>query len=332
MTNNKLLFSIIVPVYNIEKYINKCLDSLITQTYKNIEIILVDDGSTDECGKICDEYVTKDNRIKVIHKKNGGQGSARNKGLQIANGDYVVFVDGDDFIPKNAIEVLAKCLESNNYDILCFDLYQMNNGIVTGRLMPKIFNDVENDRKHIILNPSPCARTYKLEFLKKNNIFFKEGIIYEDLALIPTLSNYTKNIKFIYDCLYYYVLRENSTMNAITFKENRDDKFIALESMENGFKKNNNFEKYKNEIEYLYIKHLLIVYSTEILKYRKEIYKPRIERALKTVNNKFPDWFHNVYLKREPLQTKVYLMVLKYRMYSILVFMNKIFSIAKKKR
>ncbi|OUQ56652.1 hypothetical protein B5E58_10530, partial [Tyzzerella sp. An114] len=96
MENKKI--SVIVPIYNVEKYLNRCVDSIINQTYKNLEIILVDDGSPDNCGKICDEYAKKDNRIKVVHKENGGVSSARNVGLNIATGDYIGFVDGDDWI------------------------------------------------------------------------------------------------------------------------------------------------------------------------------------------------------------------------------------------
>lgn len=103
---NNLLVSIIVPVYNVEKYLKKCVQSIINQTYKNLEIILVDDGSSDNSGKICDEFAQKDNRIKVIHKINGGQADARNKALDIMNGEWVSFVDSDDFIDKFHIENL----------------------------------------------------------------------------------------------------------------------------------------------------------------------------------------------------------------------------------
>ena len=100
--------TIIIPVYNVEKYIDRCIESIIRQTYRNLEIILVDDGSPDHCPQICDEYAKKDNRIKVVHKKNEGQGLARNDALNIASGDYVTFVDSDDFLAIDAIEKLTK--------------------------------------------------------------------------------------------------------------------------------------------------------------------------------------------------------------------------------
>ena len=110
--------SVIVPVYNVEKYLEKCIDSILSQTFKNFEIILVDDGSTDSCGIICDEYERLDNRVKVIHKINGGLSSARNSGLEIASGEYVAFVDSDDWIDKNMYQELYNEAKKNNADIV----------------------------------------------------------------------------------------------------------------------------------------------------------------------------------------------------------------------
>ena len=108
----KELISIIVPIYNVEKYIHKCIESIINQTYKNLEIILVDDGSPDNCGNICEEYAKNDSRIKVIHKENNGLSSARNAGLEICKGDYIGFVDSDDYIELNMYEVLINALKN----------------------------------------------------------------------------------------------------------------------------------------------------------------------------------------------------------------------------
>lgn len=114
--------SVIVPIYNVEKYIEKCINSIINQTYKDLEIILVDDGSTDSSGKICDEYAKKDKRIKVIHKKNGGVSSSRNIALTIANGDYITWIDSDDWIEKDTYSKLADIILKNKADIIQFRL------------------------------------------------------------------------------------------------------------------------------------------------------------------------------------------------------------------
>ena len=121
------LISIIVPVYKVEKYIDECIKSIINQTYTNLEIILIDDGSPDNCGKICDEYAKNDKRIKVIHQKNMGQSVARNVGLEYAKGDYIGFVDSDDYIKNNMFEVLHNNLVSYNADISICNIIKVKN-------------------------------------------------------------------------------------------------------------------------------------------------------------------------------------------------------------
>ena len=118
------MLTLIIPIYNIEQYLSQCLDSIINQTYKNIQIILVDDGSTDSSGRICDEYADKDSRIIVIHKENGGLVSARKAGLRKATGEYVVYVDGDDWIELNAIEHMVGTIERTKADIVLYDHYE----------------------------------------------------------------------------------------------------------------------------------------------------------------------------------------------------------------
>ena len=121
------LISVIIPVYNVEQYLSKCLDSVVNQTYKNLEVILVDDGSTDNSGKICDEFALKDNRIIVIHKSNGGLSSARNEGLKFAKGQYVGFVDSDDYIEIGMYEKLLEVSLKYGSDVVCSNYYRVTN-------------------------------------------------------------------------------------------------------------------------------------------------------------------------------------------------------------
>ncbi|MBR1540013.1 MAG: glycosyltransferase [Clostridia bacterium] len=133
------LISIIVPVYKVEKYLDKCINSIVSQTYKNLEVILVDDGSPDSCGKMCDEWTQKDTRIKVIHKENGGLSDARNFGLDCAKGKYIQFVDSDDYIEKDMIEFLYKNLKENNADISICSNYMVDEENVINVGTRKIF-------------------------------------------------------------------------------------------------------------------------------------------------------------------------------------------------
>ena len=123
MSQEKALISIIIPVYKVEKYLEKCIQSVINQTYENLQIILVDDGSPDNCGKICVEYAKKDHRIEVIHKSNGGLSDARNKGLEIAKGEYIGFVDSDDYIESDMYEVLYNLLKQYNAYVKICNFY-----------------------------------------------------------------------------------------------------------------------------------------------------------------------------------------------------------------
>ena len=123
MNSVKGLISVIVPVYNVEKYLDKCVQSIVNQTYKNLEIILVDDGSTDHCPALCDEWAKKDERIQVIHKKNGGLSSARNTAIDVISGEYVIFVDSDDWIDLDMIASMLEFAETNDADIVSGGFY-----------------------------------------------------------------------------------------------------------------------------------------------------------------------------------------------------------------
>jgi len=322
--NEQIKFSIIVPIYNIENYLEKCMISLINQTYQHMEIILINDGSTDSCDEICMKYEALDERIIYIKKENGGVSSARNVGIQKMTGDYVWFVDGDDYIELNAVERLVNKLKNKDLDILVFNYFSVKNDVIKKIEMKYQNEGIEKDKLYMIQLPMPWAKVYQVNLFKNNGILFKEGIIYEDLALIPTLVNDTVKIDFCDDALYYYVQREGSTMHKNIFKEKVDDKFTALEALRLEFENNHYFEKYKSEIEYLHIKHLLIIYSMEIMKYGKNIYGPRLNKALCLMNEKFPKWINNVYLRKEPLKTRLYLLLLKYKIYFLANIMNSV--------
>ena len=139
---NKLLISVIIPVYNVEIYIKKCIDSVLNQTFQNFEIILIDDGSTDNSGRICNEYVLKDNRIKVIHQNNAGLSAARNKGIDVSSGNYICFLDSDDWYSNNALEEFINLVINYNADISIIDIFNTidDNAIYSPKNQIKIYN------------------------------------------------------------------------------------------------------------------------------------------------------------------------------------------------
>lgn len=216
------LVSIVIPVYNVEKYLRQCLDSAINQTYKNLEIFLVDDGSTDRSGQICDEYKKIDDRIIVIHKENGGLSSARNAALDLLKGKYIYFLDSDDFAALDMIETRVKFMEDYNVDIVMGTDYSF-------------YGETENSTKHVLCDNKPEVFTrieaIKLMFLNKKlyhdaagplykSVLFKEirfpiGMLYEDFATSYYVVSNTNKVLWIDDRRQFYRLRVNSIMHSM---------------------------------------------------------------------------------------------------------------------
>jgi len=210
------LVSIIIPVFKVEKYLKRCIDSIISQTYKNIEIILVDDGSDDNCPKICDEYKKIDSRIVVIHKKNGGLSDARNYGIKEAKGEYITFVDSDDTIEQNYVDCLLETLLKNNADIsVCGYMVKYDNGkeIPNANGKQMILNSketLENMLYQRDFNVASWAKLYKRSLF--NKIEFPVGKIHEDAFTTYKLVMKSKRIACDLKPLYNYMIRSNSIL------------------------------------------------------------------------------------------------------------------------
>jgi len=211
------LISIVVPVYNVEPYLKRCLDSIIEQTYKNIEIILVNDGSTDESGKICENYKQKDKRIILIEQKNSGLSEARNAGVIIAKGKYITFVDSDDFIHKLYIERLYKLLKFHHAQISCIGIHKFYSvPFIENDLTPvvRLFSGMEAIKdmwyQRMITN-SAWAKMYETRLFE--SVLFPKGRLYEDLGTIYKLFYEAEIIAVSTEVLYYYFQRPDSIMN-----------------------------------------------------------------------------------------------------------------------
>lgn len=228
----KTLISVVVPIYKVEKYLKRCIDSILNQTYKRIEIILVDDGSPDKCGEICDEYANKDNRVRVIHKINGGLSDARNCGIEIARGDYIIFVDSDDYIHEQMCEKLLYYSINYKADIVsCNFSYVYDNKVEENKMSikEKIFLDSgRNILKKYFFNYSVDLnvvwnKIYKKEiFFTSEKIFFPKNKYYEDNFTVYKLYNKAKNIVLLNESLYFYVKRENAITDSFSLKHLKD--------------------------------------------------------------------------------------------------------------
>lgn len=261
--------SVIIPVYNCAKYLPMCLDSIIYQTYKNLEIICINDGSKDNSGKILGQYAKKDPRIKVITQHNQGQSIARNEGIEAATGDYISFIDGDDWVSLCLYQKFAKKLKEIEQDI---DIYMFNacdyyenpqNLYLTRCFNIKnwkqktnqiyVFDDCMNPFGG---NMGPYNKIYKTQFLKENKIKFTEGLIFEDQLFFLQTFIPAKAIFINNDALYMYRKQNSSsTMNSIN--KNVFDIFKIINKMESYLKNTNNYEEYR----YAFFQHKYIQYS-----------------------------------------------------------------------
>ena len=230
--NQTPLLSVIVPVYRVERFLHKCVDSILAQTYQNLEIILVDDGSPDGCGPICDEYSARDSRVRVIHKKNGGLSDARNAGIELARGNYLAFVDGDDWIEPDAYAAMLSALERWGARLMCAGRYDEEDatGEVTLGLCPEkeeLLSGTETVRRIFrweSLDSSACDKLFARELFQ--GIRFPVGRHMEDVPTIYRVVLAAGSAVMLPKPFYHYVHRPQS----ITTSSFSDKSFHAIES------------------------------------------------------------------------------------------------------
>jgi glycosyltransferase involved in cell wall biosynthesis len=296
--NSQYLISIIIPIYNVERYIRKCIDSVLYQTFKDIEIILVEDGSQDLCSLICDEYARHDNRIKVIHKENGGASDARNKGVEAANGRYIMFVDSDDWIKENCLSDIAKIILETNVDIIIghFELCkEFEDGIDwedkkldSKRINNQNYSSVIEYLTYTSSIPVAWRYIFKRQLMIDNKIYFLRGICHEDLEWVPRLICSANSYWLYENPFYIYRIRAGSITTAKTIK-NLKDKLIIIESLYKYFLQNNDCAKLKFltmtmywQIYPLYLNYFQLGYDEKmIIKYWQKTNLKKIKLILK---------------------------------------------------
>ncbi len=229
--------SIIVPVYNVEQYLSECIESILNQSFRDYELILVDDGSTDKSGELCDAYAQREN-VKVIHKQNGGLSSARNAGMDIAQGELLYFVDSDDFLSENGLSELVKMYDESGADVVIAQLTQDRAELAAHQALDYF----TYDRKKVLellfrekLNPSANCKLYRSALF--NGIRFPEGLVYEDYATIPRVVDAADKIAVTQFKVYYY--RPNpESITGVAFSPRRMQFFtvadMMLEFLQNG--------------------------------------------------------------------------------------------------
>lgn len=319
--------SIIVPVYGVEKYIDKCLDSLVKQSLKEIEVIVVNDGTKDNSQKIIDKYVKKyPDKIKSFIKENGGQGSARNYGLEKASGEYIGYVDSDDFIEKDMYKKLYNKAKEKDYDIVVCGNYNVSEDY-QNKNVDAFISNYNSDLENIFFGKMAVwNKIYKRDILVKNKLEFKEKVWYEDLAFTLKAIINSNTFAFINEPLYDYLIRVGSTMNNSNVTRNLeildafDDILIYI--------KHNKKEEYLEKIEFLAIDHIYISAIVRVLKADadKNIKKETIEKLINYMNKNFPNYKSNKYINTLSKNRKIIYKLINMKMYSLI---NLVFKIKK---
>ena len=319
--DNNPKVSIIVPVYNVEKYLKKCLDSLINQTLKEIEIIIVNDGSPDNSQKIIDDYKEKyPQKIASFIKENGGQGEARNYGLKKSHGEFIGYVDSDDYVELDMYEKLYnKAIQNNSDIVICGSYNILENGHKTIDLEESYVNDIQINA--LLGKKAVWNKIYRRELLLENNLSFRCKLWYEDFDFtIKTLSK-TKNISYVNEPLYNYLIRNGSTMN----NSNIDRNLEILEAF-NEIINLNKQDEYKEIITFLAIDHIYISTTVRILNANadKTKKKENINIILNYMHNNFHNFKNNKYLYILPKNRKIIYKLLNYKLYLIVYLIFKI--------
>lgn len=276
--------SLVVPVYNVERYLARCLDFCINQTYSNIEIICVNDGSTDRSLDILEHYKKMDDRIVIINKPNGGLSSARNVGMNAASGKYIMFVDSDDFISSVAVEKLLENAEKHNSDFVIFDYLNAQNDsysrvAITDKSVYEVsvFNiEFLDGYMYSKLPVSAWSKFYNAQFLKENKLFFDEGLIFEDVAFFSKVYTRAKRISYLKEPFYYYTVVRNGNIMSQNGKS-LFDVFKVYEIAENELKKSDYYEKYKSCFEINMIFDFIWKFEIIDTEYKEEFFSKIIE-------------------------------------------------------
>lgn len=319
MNNQPYLISVIVPIYKVEKYLSRCLESILSQTYKNFELILINDGSPDNCKQICDSYSKKHKNIIVIHKENEGVSVARNKGIEIANGKYITFVDSDDYIHKDYLNTLMYMLTNSESQISICSHKKVNDSEVFENKINVNFKIISDflGMEMLLNDQSKCAPWGKLFHVDLfNEIRFPDGKIMEDMFVMPLLFKKAKLITISPEVLYYYN-QEGESITRSNFNYKKLDMVEAALIWKKHVEKNYPLLLEKASIHYytIIINYCIYLYKINDL-YGKGIFK----QYKKIIFDNFRFILNSKYTSRN---TKIKLILIKLRLLSVFFNLKK---------
>ncbi len=312
--------SVVVPFYNVENYIEKCLDSLSKQTLKDMEVIIVNDGSLDKSYQIAEKYVKNFPEIfRYYRKENGGLSDARNFGINHAKGEYIAFLDSDDYVELDTYELMYnKAVKSGSDYIECDFIWEYNNKSIIDKSIRF------KNKKEMLMYARVVAwnKLIKKELLDKTNIKFPKGLIYEDVEFFYKLLPHIKKFDFIDKPLIHYIQRKTSIAN--THNKREGEIFMIFENVFSYYHKNKIYKEYQDELEYTYIRILFCSSFKRIAKISdKNIRKELLKETYSNVYKKFPNWRKNKILKKEDTIKSIYIKTINSFTFKIYAFILK---------
>ena len=289
--------SVIVPVYNVEKYLGRCLDSLTMQTLKDLEIIVVNDGSLDGSQKVIDDYAGRYDNIVACTKENGGLGDARNYGMERASGEYIGFVDSDDWIETDMYEKMYEKARTEDCDLVVCDLiYTFEDGSREDYTVAGIRDLDPDNRKAGFLSPLfAWNKLYRRDLLLDNGLRYPKGLWYEDIPVTLPCFALSKKTGYVSEALVHYVQRGSSIMGNRTSSKFYDI-FKVLDMVTSFFKEHDLLDEYHDELEYVFAEQLMVYGAFRFL--RSDDYRNLSETARKFISERYPEWKKNAYLKK----------------------------------
>lgn len=318
--------SVIVPVYKVEEYLEKCVQSILAQTERDFELILVDDGSPDRCGALCDSLAQTDPRVRVIHQENQGLGGARNTGIREARGDWLLLVDSDDWIEPKILEKAMEAGLREEADLVMFAFRTVDE---QGRELGVFREDMPKERgiglqehKEALLT-APCAwnKLYRRSFFQGTGLAYPPRVWYEDLRTSPKLMAKAGRMVFLDEVGYNYLQRRGSIMNSANLERNREI-LDAFDDLLPWFRKEGLFEAYRRELEYLAVFHVYLTAGVRVaLADRKS---PLLRELAAYVEERFPGWRQNPYLPKLGGKRRLLLSLLQKKWYGAVSLLFKL--------
>lgn len=310
-------FSLIVPVYKVEEYLPKCVKSIRAQSCQDYELLLVDDGSPDRCPALCDTYAAQDPaHIRVIHQPNAGPGAARNRGIDEASGDYIVFVDGDDYLSPETLEELRRAIDQTGADLYHFGAFVERDGRVIGQVHEQVpvnhVTDLRQAPRYFFGTMAPWGKAYRRALFSDKSLRYPPQVRYEDIRLSVKLLARCERIVSLEGTYYHYLHREDSAMRNRNADRNAE-LMTAFDDILAWYRENDLFDEFRDELCALAVEHMLLSATVRVLLI--DPHHRLIEEFRTYVEREFPDYASNRYVAELPRARALAFRLLQKRRY-----------------